>query len=287
MAKHSKVKNTGILFELLVRQITTDTLNGVAKSPAIGIVKEFFGKGKNTVIKKELHLYRVLLGEKFKSSHKAEIAIDTVLRERNKLNTTQLRREKYNLIREIKNNYKLDEFFTAKLGKYKVNAAISTLFESSTQDFKNPKSILSSRSNIIEYLCGNTTRNSSVDNVVEAFRREDKDLRLLAYKVLVDKFNSKYSKLEESQAEILREYINNISNTENLRTKLQKIVAEHLKQLNKDLSKIDDSVVKIKLKEVAKLLKSSIVKKRKIDEKKILNVLRLSELVSEVRNVVK
>jgi hypothetical protein len=253
MAKHSKVKNTGILFELLVRQITTDTLNGVAKSPAIGIVKEFFGKGKNTVIKKELHLYRVLLGEKFKSSHKAEIAIDTVLRERNKLNTTQLRREKYNLIREIKNNYKLDEFFTAKLGKYKVNAAISTLFESSTQDF----------------------------------RKEDKDLRLLAYKVLVDKFNSKYSKLEESQAEILREYINNISNTENLRTKLQKIVAEHLKQLNKDLSKIDDSVVKIKLKEVAKLLKSSIVKKRKIDEKKILNVLRLSELVSEVRNVVK
>jgi len=287
MAKHSKVKNTGILFELLVRQITTDTLNGVEKSPAISIVKEFFGNGKNTTIKKELHLYRLLLGEKYNNSRKAEVAIDTILRERLKLSASQLRREKYNLIKEIKNNYNLDEFFKAKLGKYKINAAIFTLFESSTKSFQNPKLTLDSRNNIVEYLCGNSDNNSSVDTVVEAFRREDKDLRLLAYKVLVDKFNSKYSKLDESQSEILREYINNISNTESLRRKLQKIVAEQLKQLSRDLSKVEDSVVKIKLKEVAKLLKVSIVGKRKIDEKKILNVLRLSELVNEVRNVTK
>tara|TARA_Y100000768_G_C23861899_1_gene626118 strand:- start:541 stop:912 length:372 start_codon:yes stop_codon:yes gene_type:complete len=120
--------------------------------------------------------------------------------------------------------------------------------------------------------------------MVEAFRREDKDLRLLAYKVLVDKFNSKYNKLDESQSAILREYINNISNTETLRKKLQLVIAEQLKELSKNLSKVDDKIVKIKLKEVAKLLKTSILRKRKIDEKKILNILRLSELVSEVKN---
>ena len=212
MAKHSKVKNTGILFELLVRQITTDTLNGVEKSPAIAIIKEYFGK--RTTLKTKLPLYQTLL-----------------------------------------------------------------------KGYSNPKIILQSRANIVEHVCKNIKDSSHVDRVVEAFRQEDKDLRLLAYKVLVDKFNSKYNKLSESQASILREYINNISNTENLRGKLQKVVAENLKVLQKSMKTVEDPVVKIKLKEVAKQIKNSVLNKKRIDEKKILNVLRLSELVEEVRNV--
>tara|TARA_B100000780_G_C21104005_1_gene445666 strand:- start:345 stop:1205 length:861 start_codon:yes stop_codon:yes gene_type:complete len=283
MAKHSKVKNTGILFELLVRQITTDTLNGIDKSPAIGIIKEYFGK--STTIKKELYLYQTLVNERQTTEHKAEKFIDLVLKERSKLNATGLRREKYNLIKEIKNSYNIEEFFKAKISKYKQNASIYTLFESSTSDnFSNPKVSLQSRANIVESICKAIKDVSHVDRVVEAFRAEDKDLRLLAYKVLVDKFNSKYSKLTESQAVILREYINNISNTESLRSKLQKVVAEHLKALSVEMKQVKDEVVRIKLKEVAKQLKDSIINKRKIDEKKILNVLRLSELVVEVRN---
>ena len=283
MDKHSKVKNTGILFELLVRQITTDTLNGIDKSPAIGIIKEYFGK--STTLKKELHLYQTLVNEKQKTENKAERFVDVVLKERAKLSPTNLRREKYNLIREIKNSYNIEEFFKAKISKYKQNASIYTLFESSnSKSFANPKIMLQSRANIVEHVCRTLDSVSHVDRVVEAFREEDKDLRILAYKVLVDKFNQKYSRLSETQASILREYINNISNTESLRSKLQKVVAEHLKSLSIELKKVDDDVVKIKLKEVAKQLKNSVVGKRRIDEKKILNVLRLSELVVEVRN---
>ena len=283
MAKHSKVKNTGILFELLVRQITTDTLNGIDKSPAIGIIKEYFGK--STTLKKELHLYQTLVNEKQKTENKAERFVDVVLKERAKLSPTNLRREKYNLIREIKNSYNIEEFFKAKISKYKQNASIYTLFESSnSKSFANPKIMLQSRANIVEHVCRTLDSVSHVDRVVEAFREEDKDLRILAYKVLVDKFNQKYSRLSETQASILREYINNISNTESLRSKLQKVVAEHLKSLSIELKKVDDDVVKIKLKEVAKQLKNSVIGKRRIDEKKILNVLRLSELVVEVRN---
>ena len=284
MAKHSKVKNTGILFELLVRQITTDTLNGVDKSPAIAIIKEYFGKP--TTLKTELHLYQTLLKEKHQTEFKAEKLVDLVIKERKKLNSTILKREKYNLIREIKQNYNIEEFFKAKIGKYKQNASIYTIFESiNSNEYVSPKISLQSRANIVEHVCRNINDVSHVDRVVEAFREEDKDLRLLAYKVLVDKFNSKYNKLSESQASILREYINNISNTEQLRGRLQQVVAENLKILQSNLKYVDDKVVKIKLKEVAKQLKSSVVNKRKIDEKKILNVLRLSELVEEVRNV--
>ena len=283
MAKHSKVKNTGILFELLVRQITTDTLNGVDKSPAIGIIKEYFGK--STSLKKELYLYQTLANEKQETEYRAEKFVDLVLKERSKISSSNLRREKYNLIKEIKNSYNIEEFFKAKISKYKQNASIYTLFESSNSDgFTNPKLSLQSRANIVESICKNINDVSHVDRVVEAFRAEDKDLRILAYKVLVDKFNSKYSKLSESQASILREYINNISNTESLRSKLQLVVAEHLKSLAVELKQVKDDVVRIKLKEVAKQIKYSIVNKKRIDEKKILKVLRLSELVVEVKN---
>ena len=283
MAKHSKVKNTGILFELLARQITTDTLNNIGSPSAIGIIKEHFGKG--TTLRKELYLYQTLLKEKYDNKKTASRFLDYVLTERAKLNSAKLRREKYNLIREIKNNYDLSNFFKAKISNYTQNAAVYTLFETANaKTFISPKSKLNSREIVVEYILGKSNIISKVDSVVEAFRGEDKDLRLLAYKVLVDKFNKKYSKLDESQATVLREYINNISNTERLRHMLQEVVANHLKTLRVELKKVDDKVVKIKLKEVAKQLKNSLTNKNKIDEKKILNILRLSDLVNEVRN---
>ena len=283
MAKHSKVKNTGILFELLARQITTDTLNNIGIPSAISIIKEYFGKG--TMLRRELYLYQTLLKEKYDDTKTASRFLDYVLTEREKLNSTKLRKEKYNLIREIKNNYDLSNFFKAKISNYTQNAAIYTVFETTnSKTFVSPKSKLNSREIVVEYILGKSNVVSSVDTVVEAFRGEDKDLRHLAYKVLVDKFNKKYSKLDESQATVLREYINNISNTERLRHMLQEVVANHLKTLRLELRKVDDKVVKIKLKEVAKQLKNSLTNKNKIDEKKILNILRLSDLVNEVRN---
>ena len=64
--KYSKLKNTGVIFELLVRQITNDTLEGLKKSPAVSIIKEFFKK--NTTLSKELKLYQFLQKEKFKKA---------------------------------------------------------------------------------------------------------------------------------------------------------------------------------------------------------------------------
>ena len=283
MAKHSKVKNTGILFELLARQITTDTLNNVDSPPAINIIKEYFGK--NTAIKKELYLYQTILKEKYNNDNTATKFLDYVLIERAKLDHTRLKREKYNLIREIKNHYDLSQFFKAKINNYTQNAAIYTLFEiSNPTTFISPKSKLNSREIVVEYITGKTNLVTKSDSIIEAFSKEDKDLRLLTYKVLVDKFNKKYSTLDENQAKVLREYINNISNTGRLRSMLLEVVTKNLKGLSTELRYVNDKVVKIKLKEVAKQIKNSISSKNNIDEKKLLNVLRLSDLVSEVKN---
>ena len=157
--KHSKVKNTGVLFELLVRQITNDTLNGIEKSPALKIVKEFFGK--NSTIKKELKLYNTLLKEKFPSEAKAGKFIDIVLQERAKLNNSTIKRQKYNLIKEIRKNYDLDNFFRNKIDNYRVNASIYKLFESHTnKGINNPKDVLVCRDTIIENLSSKVKKNT-------------------------------------------------------------------------------------------------------------------------------
>ena len=57
--KHNKIKNTGILFELLTRQITVDILNNKKNSSAIKILKKFFNE--NTELGKENQLYKVLV----------------------------------------------------------------------------------------------------------------------------------------------------------------------------------------------------------------------------------
>ena len=98
--KHSKIKNTGILFELLSRQITQDIISDDKKSKSIGLLKKYFNE--STEIGKENQLYQVLLKENYNSTHKAEKLIDAVVRARQKKQNKKLRTEKYNIIKENK-----------------------------------------------------------------------------------------------------------------------------------------------------------------------------------------
>ena len=94
--KHSKIKNTGILFELLSRQITVDVMNDSGKSKAVEMLKKFFNE--KTELGKENQLYQALLKENYNSTRKAEKLVDAVLRAREKLQNKKLRNEKYNLM---------------------------------------------------------------------------------------------------------------------------------------------------------------------------------------------
>ena len=123
---HSNIRNTGILFELLTRQITVDVLNNNKKAQATKILKEFFNK--KTQLGREYELYKVLTTENYKSENKANHLVDAVISTRQKLNNSQLKREKYNLIKEIKKNYNVNDFFMARIPNYKVNASIFKLF---------------------------------------------------------------------------------------------------------------------------------------------------------------
>ena len=277
--KHSKFKNTGVLFELLVRQVTSDTLNN-SDSKAIPLIKKYFAK--STELAKEFNLYQTLIKEKFTKEEKANHLIEAVLIAKSQLNQAVLNRQKYNLIKEIKNNYVLEDFFKSKVNNYKALAAIYKMFEYTIAD--HPTESVNNRYTIVEHITRKDAAKTVVKNEMSEFIKQDKDVRLLSYKILVDKFNEKYYDLNEGQKSILRNYINAVSEG----TELKSFIVNEVNKLQTSLktltSKVDDKVVKIKLTEVTNLLNEISVAKS-IKDTHILSLLRYHELIKELKKV--
>ena len=277
--KHSKFKNTGVLFELLVRQVTSDTLNN-SDSKAIPLIKKYFAK--STELAKEFNLYQTLIKEKFTKEEKANHLIEAVLIAKSQLNQAVLNRQKYNLIKEIKNNYVLEDFFKSKVNNYKALAAIYKMFEYTIAD--HPTESVNNRYTIVEHITRKDVAKNVVKNEMSEFIKQDKDVRLLSYKILVDKFNEKYYDLNEGQKSILRNYINAVSEGTELKSFIVKEVNKLQTSLKTLTSKVDDKVVKIKLTEVTNLLNEISVAKS-IKDTHILSLLRYHELIKELKKV--
>jgi hypothetical protein len=278
--KHSKYKNTGVLFELLVRQVASDTMNNT-DSKALPILKKYFSK--STELAKELNLYQSLVKEKFAREDKADHLITAIVEAKNKLNQAALKRQKYNLIKEIKDTYVLEEFFKAKVTNYKVLASVYKLFEFTVAD--NPVDLVNSRYTLIEHITHKSTAaKPAAINEMSAFVKQDKDVRLLSYKILVDKFNEKYSGLNSGQKRLLKEYINSVTENVELKEFILKEVTLLRKELKELAAKITDKVVKIKIAEVTNLLKT-ISESKTVKDGHIISLLRYHELVKELKKV--
>jgi hypothetical protein len=253
MIKHSKYKNTGILFELLVRQATSDLMSNT-DSKAIKIFKKFF---TNTELGKEYNLYSTVLNAPKLNETKAEILITTIIEQAKKLDRVKLDKEKYNLIKEIKKHYDLDNFFKAKVDAYKIYASTFTLIENQlSSELNDTKQIISNKLTLLEHIIKETlTERKVASKVVEEFMKEDKEIRILAYKILVEKFNEKYSGLSIEQKDLLKEYINNVSDTSKLKTYLNTKLLEVKTELTVLKETTKDKVLKIKLNEVLNFIK--------------------------------
>jgi hypothetical protein len=280
--KHSKYKNTGILFELLVRQITADTLSG-AESPAINILKKYFTK---TELGREYKLYESFFKHTNTSEAKADMVISTIIESSKQLNRSILKRQKYNLIKEIKNHYDLEEFFKTKLPNYKAQAALFTLLEVyNSENLSNPNQIIENKTVLLEYLVKSPIDKKEVkENILEEFRQQDKDIRVLAYRVLLEKFNDKYADLNSNQKATLKEFINSVDNTPKLRefynTKITEI-KNTLLTLNKQVT---NKAIQIKVNEVVNIL-PNLGKTDKVNDDHLINLLQHYQLVEELEAV--
>lgn len=278
--KHSKYKNTGILFELLARQITADTLSGKS-TKAVDLLKTHFVKSE---LGKEYRLYETLMKQKSLTEPRAQLVIETLLDASKKLNRKVLKREKYNLIKEIKNHYNLEEFFKTKLPYYKTQAAFYILLEMhNAEEPINPSQIVQNKITILEHLTSKKVDANKVQSeVLEEYEGYDKDLRILAYKILLEKFNGKYADLTTKQKQILQQYITSVDSQPKLREYYNVEITEIKKQLTKVSKQISNKVVKIKIEEVLKFA-TEVEKTTQINGDDIVNLLQFHELLHEIK----
>jgi hypothetical protein len=280
--KHSKYKNTGILFELLVRQITADTLSG-KDSKATHILKKYFVK---TELGREYKLYESITKYKNLTEGKAEVVINSVIESSKNLNRGALKRQKYNLIQEISKHYNLEEFFQTKLSNYKSYAALYTLVEIYNSELlSTPDQIIVNKIAILEGLTTKPVSKKKVeDDLMVEFQSYDKDLRILTYKVLLEKFNGKYASLNDNQKSVLKEFINSVDSTPKLRDFYNTKVVEIKEELTELTKKVTDKATQIKLNEVSKMI-SPLGKTSNVGNDDLVNLLQYFALLEEIEKV--
>ena len=279
--KHSKFKNTGILFELLVRKITADTLAGT-ESPSINILKKYF---VNSELGKEYKLYETLFKSKNITEGKANIILTTILESSKNLNRKTLKREKYNIVKELREHYDVEDLFKTGISNYKSLAALYTLFEIyNSQEITDPNQIVDNKLVLLEQLTSTELNKDGVKNdIIEEFKSQDKDIRLLTYRVLLENFNDKYSHLSDIQKSILKEFINNVDSTNKLKEFYNFKVHEIKKSLLEEIKSVKDNATKIKLTEINKFI-IEIDKKKKINSENLVDLLQYCSLLEELKS---
>ena len=281
--KHSKYRNTGLIYELLVKQIASDTLSKES-SPAVDILKKYFS-GNSTLVK-EFKLYEYILKNSNISQKKAELIISTITEVSRKLNRKVLKKSKYDLISEIRKHYKLDEFFGIQVNNYKAIASLYCLLEAQNNDqIVDPIHLVNFKSTLLEHLTTKKQNKEEVkDTLIEEYSKYDKDLKLLTFKILLEKFNENYKDLLPAQKNILKEFITSV----NSQTRLRNIINEELDKISKEVSKLSskvkDEVVKIKLDEVSKAI-VPLTKKERITDNHLVNLMQYYDLVNELKSL--
>ena len=281
--KHSKFRNTGLIFELLIKQIAADTLNN-QDSPAVEIVKKYYSG--NTSLAKEYKLYEFIGKNKNVSQSRAESILSTITEVSRRFNQNQLRKEKYDLISEIKKHYNLDEFFAIQFSNYKPLAALYCLLEAQNNDtLIDPGFLIDNKTTILEHLTSSKQDKDAVkDTLIEEYSKYDKDVRLLTFKILLEKFNDRYKDLLPEQKNILKEFITSV----NSQKKLQNLIIGETTKIGEQLdllsSRVKDEVVKIKLAEVSKVIK---LPKNigKIKDSHLVDLMQYYDLVNELKQL--
>ena len=281
--KHSKYRNTGLIYELLVKQIAADVLEN-KESKAIQVLKKYYS-GKTTLAK-EYKLYEFVVKNNSVSQAKAETIISTITEVSRKFNQKILKKEKYALISEIKEKYNIDEFFSVDVRDYKALASLYCLLEAqNNSNLVDPGFLINNKTTLLEHLTSKKQNEEDVkDSLIEQYGKYDKDLKLLTFKILLEKFNEKYIDLLPEQKNILKEFITSVNSSKKLFTLVNKELTKISEAVNKLRDKVTDDIIKIKLDEVSKSIKP-LKSTEKVNDSHLVNLMQYYELVNELNKI--
>ena len=166
-------------------------------------------------------------------------------------------------------------------------ASIYKIFESQNKENYDIKDVFNSKYTIVENLIGGELENKAQlveDKTISEFKTQNKEERFLTYKVLLETFNKKHQKLNESQKALLKNYINNVSNTSKFTEYYTQQLKEVITQLVKQHKEVKDKVTKIKLKETINVLRKTKIG-RVVSDNQVSAMMIAYELISEIKNV--
>jgi len=288
--RHSKFKNTGILFELLTKQLTADIVAGKQESMAKDLLFKYFKE--NTELSREWELYSTLLTQKIKEENKADRMLSVILETRKKLSNKKLSQEKYELIKEIKTHYPIEDLFKAPVRNYRMLASIYKVFEDGvSNDVKfSLNEVYQAKTCIVEHVMDkpkSVIKETEDEQLLDQYRQQSTETRLLAYELLLEKLNTKYQTvLDDDQKSVLREYIYNVANTNSLGNFVKNKVSEVKQALTEVVKRIDDDVARIKVNEVVHQL-DKVSPDKIVKDNQIMVLLLSYELLKECKKQLK
>ena len=277
--KHSKFKNTYLIYEFLVRQTLTDLLGGqkLEECRAFEIIRNNFSKG---VLKEELLLYQALVNNTINNKNTVDYLIKECLERQKTLPHNDLRRAKYNLIGEIKKHYDINKLFSTEIPDYAEAGAVYMMFEA------NKKSNVLKKAKFMGVISENVMKpkdDKKSTKLFECIKEAPQDERELAYKILVNSFNKNFTTaLNENQKKYMKDYIYSNTNESGwVQDHISSLKGTIKKSQKKLIGNTDDKVLSLKLDECVKKLNAISEKKIFNDEdhEKILNMYKLSDLL--------
>lgn len=274
--KHNKIKNTGLIFEILSRMVMKETLDQSLPQNALKVIKAHFKP--NSLLLKELRLYQILNS---KTDLNASELLEATLNSCKKINKEALRKEKFNLVKSINKFYNPDVFFETRVSNYRHSASVFKLLESTVD--VDPESYLTAKKLVLETLTGKVQERAVEDEVFETFKEQDPDVRKLGFKIIIEKFNAKYRELSDKQKRLLSKYINEDPNREDFKDFVLSEVSWIVKNLKTTLPKVQSEITKIKLNEAINLTQE-IISAKKIKEEHLSSMLKFYELVDVLNN---
>ena len=280
--KHSKYKNTGLIYELLVKQIASDLVSR-KDSAAISIIRKYYSG--DTALVQEYRLYKIIGEGTNLSTTKADSLVSETLKAARKINLKELRELKYKLISEIKDAYGLEDFFSITVPNYRALAAFYCLLEADrSSDLIDPQSIVSNKITLLEHMTGKFQSKQAVeDNLIQEFAAADKDVRLLTFKILLQKFNDRYANFLPEQKQVLRQVIS-IGSPKTLKEYINGEMSKISTILESFYKGIPKGIEKIKLNEAMKMLKP-IAATEKVTDEHLVRVLQFYDLIEELKKV--
>jgi len=278
--RHNKKRNVGLLYEFLVRFISTSLVNENDKksAQALRILKKYFKSG--TELYREFRLFNSLVRTKVSSDTVAFAIISEARSLSRKIDRKQLNREKSLLIKDI--NYTLnEEVYNQQIPEYKAYATVQTLLNSwrSTGDV-NLMTTAKYEDQLVSWL-------TSPVAVVSEEKRDELDADNLVVRIMTNKLNEKYSKvLSDVQRQLIQDYVFSLGNSHAdkisktvrmLREKAILLIDEEMKDLK------SESELFQKLKESkSKILTENI---EEISDTTISRYLEVSQLIQELEEI--